>query len=125
MLFNSQIFLILFLPLIYIFYLFIHPRSEKSILFLILASFIFYGYWDISLVPLLFISIICNWAIANVYLKYHSIIYIYIGVFLNLLIIGIFKYIDFFWSNINSFINNQNYNIFGLVLPLGISFFTF
>ncbi len=125
MLFNSQIFLILFLPSVYTFYRYVKLSKEQSILFLIFASLVFYGYWDISLLPLLLLSILCNWIIANIYFKNHSIPILYTGVFLNLAIIGIFKYFDFFWSNINFLISNNSYNSLGLVLPLGISFFTF
>jgi len=123
MLFSSQIFILVFLPIVVVLYYKINKQILR-IRLLIIASFIFYGYWDIRFLPLLFTSISLNWAIAYFYIRNNKKLLIYSGVILNLLLIGVFKYLNFF-TGIISEITNSNINEFNIILPLGISFFTF
>jgi len=123
MLFSSQIFILIFLPIAVISYYKINIQALR-IRLLIIASFIFYGYWDIRFLPLLFISISLNWTTAYLYLKKNRNSLIYFGVILNLLLIGVFKYFNFFTTIITEFIHLE-IKEFSIILPLGISFFTF
>ncbi len=123
MLFSSQIFILVFLPIVAISYYKINSQTLR-IRLLIIASFIFYGYWDIRFLPLLFISISINWLIAYFYLRNNRKSLIYSGVVLNLLLIGVFKYFNFFTGIISELTNSQ-FNEVSIILPLGISFFTF
>jgi len=123
MLFSSQIFILIFLPIVVISYYKINTQALR-IKLLIIASFIFYGYWDIRFLPLLIVSISLNWVTAYFYLKKNRNLLIYFGVILNLLLIGFFKYFNFFTTTISEF-THLEIKEFSIILPLGISFFTF
>lgn len=118
MLFNSYVFICCFLPItLFLFYFF---RNFKNYIIFI-SSLIFYSYWDIRFLPLLLISILFNY---NISFYLHKKYFLLLGILFNLLILFIFKYYNFFISEI-SFLFNNNINIINLVLPLGISFYTF
>ncbi|MDH3693536.1 MAG: MBOAT family protein [Gammaproteobacteria bacterium] len=124
MLFNSQLFLLLFLPVTVALYYFFSSSERMRILLLILASLVFYGYWDIRFVPLLLGSVSFNWLFAKFYRKHHQKRFVVIGVALNLFVIGVFKYANFFAENI-AFLTDSDFASWNIILPLGISFFTF
>lgn len=124
MLFNSQGFLLLFLPLTLLAYYMVAERRAQREWLLILASFFFYGYWDYRLVPLLAGSILANWLFARVAHARGSKAAFVAGVALNLLIIGVFKYADFFAGSL-AWVLGVQHSAWNIVLPLGISFFTF
>lgn len=123
MLFNSQIFLLLFLPFVVAVY-YVIPAQKYRIWFLILASLSFYAYWDYRFLPLLFISVLINWCASIIYMRSKAVLIIYAGVLLNLIIIGVFKYFDFFSSSLSHFFDYVPHS-YSIILPLGISFFTF
>lgn len=124
MLFNSQIFLLVFLPLTVVGYYLTSTNRSIRIWLLIFASLIFYGYWDIRLVPLLVVSICVNWAFARVTEADLRRWIVPAGIALNLLVLAVFKYADFFAGSIASITGGQH-QAWNIVLPLGISFFTF
>lgn len=124
MLFNSQIFLIVFLPLTLLaWYRLSENRGQREWL-LIAASIFFYGYWDYRLVPLLVVSIIANWLFARAMSGRGARTPVLLGITLNLFIIGVFKYADFFAGSLAWAIGSQH-TPWNIILPLGISFFTF
>lgn len=124
MLFNSQAFLFAFLPLVLLLY-FCFARVGRARLWLLIgASFIFYGYWEIRLVPLLAVSIGVNWLFARVTLKHKGRWPIPLGVALNLTLLGVFKYADFFADTLSA-LGGFEHARWNIILPLGISFFTF
>ena len=124
MLFNSQLFLLAFLPLTLIaYYRLANDRPAREWL-LIAASLIFYGYWDFRLVPLLVGSIIANWLFALCFRGTSHKAIVILGVALNLFIIGVFKYTDFFAGSLSWLVGAQH-SPWNIILPLGISFFTF
>jgi len=91
---------------------------------LLLASLVFYSYWDVRFLPLLLISVVVNWCLARFYgAAGHPAIPL-IGVIINLLIIGIFKYANFVTENL-LLVWGGRFDPWNIVLPLGISFFTF
>lgn len=128
MLFNSHFFIFLFFPLSVIGYFtlqrFKKPQLAKYFLFLI--SLWFYAANDIRSLPVLILSILVNFYIGKQILKTetHKKLLCVIGILLNLAVLGVFKYLNFFMENI-SFVFGQSYTPISLILPLGISFFTF
>ncbi|MHA1165376.1 MAG: MBOAT family O-acyltransferase [Alphaproteobacteria bacterium] len=91
---------------------------------MIVASIIFYGYWDYRLVPLLAGSIVANWIFAQLFREVGGKSILTLGIALNLSIIGVFKYADFFAGSLAWLVGDQH-DPWNVILPLGISFFTF
>ena len=125
MLFHTQIFLLIFLPLVLAGYYLCSSSPIQRTWLLVAASIFFYGYWDFRLLPLLIISVLANWSLAFVFVRTSKSWLIPSGVALNLFILGIFKYADFFTGTLTSLGLIQEIDSFGIILPLGISFFTF
>jgi len=124
MLFHSTVFLLLFLPLVLSGYYVLAGRRRARTWFLIVASFAFYAYWDARLVPLLALSISINWLLALAYAKRPRAALVGVGVALNLVVLGVFKYADFVSAAVAS-LAGVGHDPWGIALPLGISFFTF
>lgn len=130
MLFNSVIFITLFLPLILIgWYLLkkLHTFLPAKV-FLIGMSLWFYGYYNPSYVLVLLASLLVNYGL-SLLLKYAREPKIrkgilITGIFANVGLLFYFKYFNFFVDNCN-FLFHQNIQIEKIALPLGISFFTF
>ncbi len=130
MLFNSQLFLLVFLPLVCAAYWLLARRlpSGHPIFraLLLTASLVFYAYFDIRLLPLLLASIVINYlatnAIAAGGADRRTIL---VGtIALNLLVLAGFKYFNFFAETLLT-LAGQDHRPFDIVLPLAISFFTF
>jgi D-alanyl-lipoteichoic acid acyltransferase DltB (MBOAT superfamily) len=124
MLFNSQGFLLIFLPLTLLLYFAFAKKETLRIWVLISASLFFYAYWDLRFLPLLVISVTFNWFCSkwHALFPYRSILIA--GVAVNLLIIGFFKYTNFLLGNVAATAGAE-FAPWNIVLPLGISFFTF
>lgn len=128
MLFNSYPFIFVYLPLVFAaFFLTAKYVSHRAATFtLVLASFAFYGYWDVKYVPLLFASICFNYFIGRQLDKHtKSKFWLVMGLGINILLLGYFKYTDFFLTTLNDINGAQVFDLPHIVLPLGISFFTF
>ena len=131
MLFNSYVFMLAFLPLTLIIYFMLGRLPERiqlNKLFLVLASFVFYGYNNPSYVPIIVASILVNYALSQMMLtsekKAVRLPLMLLGLALNLGVLFYFKYHDFFAENINLAFGTK-FSLYHLALPLGISFFTF
>lgn len=128
MLFNSYEFIFLFLPLTFaIFFYFGHKGKKKiATLWLVLASFFFYGYWDVRYVPLLFASICFNYLVGQrLEQRNRHSGWLTFGIVINVLLLSYFKYTDFFLGTINDLAQANLFDLPHIMLPLGISFFTF
>jgi len=123
MLFNSYAFLLVFLPLALITYALADPHPRLRMPVLIVLSLVFYGYWDVRFVPLLVLSILINWFAAKYYIRTQRGAMITGAIALNLALLGFFKYMNFFAETLTAF--GLTVGSFAIVLPLGISFFTF
>lgn len=130
MLFNSYIFIFLFLPVAIIgYYGMRHWKKYRTAnLFLIGMSFWFYGYFNRGYIPILAGSIAVNYLLTkgmerSLEIKIRKLILIS-GICINVAIIFYFKYYDFFIENIN-FVCGTDFKLKNILLPLGISFFTF
>src|SRR3954471_4206265 len=96
MLFNSYTFLLVFLPAAILAYRFADPYPRLRMPALILLSLIFYGYWDVRFLLLLIGSILINWLAAKYYLAARRGFVITAAIVANLVVLGIFKYLNFF-----------------------------
>ena len=131
MLFNSYAFILLFLPITFLVYFGLNKirLTLASKAWLVFASIFFYGYWNPVYVPLMLGSITFNYIIGALILKKKGAgslprIILAAGIAGNLILLGYFKYMDFFITNIN-LITSMNLRLLHIALPLGISFFTF
>jgi alginate O-acetyltransferase complex protein AlgI len=131
MLFNSFVFILIFLPVALSAYHLLNrwrlPITAKSSL--ILCSLIFYGWGNFRNVPLILLSICVNYLTANFIHspRKNSALtpkrLLVLGLFFNIALLGYFKYCDFFIININA-LADTHISLLRIALPLGISFFT-
>ncbi len=129
MLFNSPFFILFFLPFTLAIYWIFRSKGKEStaVNALIIASFLFYAWWDVRYVALIGGGILFNYCICKQILKKsetHKKLLLFLGVATNLGILGYFKYTDFLIQQTNSFLGTH-YPLLNIVLPLGISFFIF
>lgn len=124
MLFNSYEFLLVFLPAAILIYWFADRSEHWRTWVLILLSLVFYSYWDVRFLPLMVASILLNWWAANLYVATKRHVVITAAIVVNLTVLGIFKYTDFFADTFASVLGIPLTH-FQFALPLGISFFTF
>lgn len=133
MLFNSIDFAI-FLPIVFILYWFVAYKNLKLQNFLVvLASYVFYGWWDWRFLSLIIFSTVIDYLIGR---KLHTEnsqtkrkILLWISICVNLGFLGFFKYYNFFLDNFItafSFFGAEiKANTLNIILPVGISFYTF
>ena len=133
MLFNSHIFLFFFLPLTVVVYFWLNKirltTAAKG--WLIFTSLFFYSYWNIIYLPLILFSILVNYIITKSIIEYDEKVkpvvskktLFYAGLVFNIGLLGYFKYMDFFISNINMALGSE-ISLLHLALPLAISFYT-
>lgn len=122
MIFSSIYFIYYFLIIFLILY-FITPKKFKNYT-LLLGSLFFYFYGDSKYIVLLLISSLVNYILGRIISKKNRKLFLIIGLIFNFGLLFYFKYFNFFLSNINSLFKT-NINLFSIVLPLGISFYTF
>lgn len=133
MFFNSIDFAI-FLPVVFLLYWFVTNKNLKLQNFLIVAaSYLFYGWWDWKFLSLVLFSTIIDYSI-GVKLKTENNqikrkILLWISIMVNLGFLGFFKYYNFFLDNFitafSFFGNKIQSNSLNIILPVGISFYTF
>lgn len=132
MLFNSYEFIFLFLPITFFvyFYLLSKRLTTASKGFLVFSSLFFYSWWNIIYLPLILMSMLFNYTIGNSLnensskIKFSKKGILFFGITANLVLLGCFKYYDFFITSLNTLLNT-NMGLLHLMLPLAISFFTF
>ncbi len=126
MLFNTPVFIFIFLPIALLGYHLLNKikKQRAAKIWLVLASLFFYGYWNENYLVLILTSIVVNYGIARFCkIKGNKSILI-IGLLFNIGLLFYYKYTDFIIENINH-VFNGNISPFNLLLPLAISFFTF
>ncbi|MBN1186775.1 MAG: MBOAT family protein [Bacteroidales bacterium] len=133
MLFNSIDFAI-FLPIVFILYWFVINRNLKTQNLLIaLASYVFYGWWDWRFLSLILFSTFVDYLVGLGLLKQENQtkrkLLLLTSILVNLGFLGFFKYYNFFLDNFVSafsfFGKEINANSLNVILPVGISFYTF
>ena len=124
--FNSYLFLFLFLPLALAGYFgLLHFRQNKAAkLFLIAMSLVFYGFGNPRSVLLLIGSAALNWIVSSLLLKHRSKALLAFGIIANVGLLFYFKYFEFFLESLLALFHREA-AFAQLVLPIGISFFTF
>ncbi|CAA6804552.1 MAG: Probable poly(beta-D-mannuronate) O-acetylase (EC [uncultured Sulfurovum sp.] len=125
MLFNSHLFIFLFLPFTFIIYFYLNKKRLTNLAksFLVVASLFFYSWWNIVYLPLILGSIFVNFLIGS-YLNPKRKLLLIVGIVANISLLGYFKYADFFIENVNWALDTEM-GLLDLALPLAISFFTF
>ncbi|WP_107667512.1 MBOAT family protein [Cyanothece sp. BG0011] len=141
MLFNSTIFILGFLPLTLLGFwgLSKFRLTKGATVWLLVSSLFFYSYWNIfspagqgqtiQYIILIILSIAINYSIGteisnSKQFSQRSKLLLILGTILNLSVIIYYKYANFFLSSLNALFSS-NFRIEGLILPLGISFYTF
>ncbi|MGJ7500914.1 MBOAT family O-acyltransferase [Variovorax sp. ZT5P49] len=135
MLFNSYPFIFVFFPLVLIGFFLIGARSPRSAAgFLALASLFFYGWWSVKALPLLLGSICINYWFGLRLTPSpsredkHRKALLIIALVVNLGVLAVFKYANFFLENIDAGLAAAGFaqiDLVHIVLPIGISFYTF
>lgn len=130
MLFNSIEFLFIFLPIVFIVYFLLNKIKtvKYSNLWLVMASLYFYAYYKIEYLPIIISSIMFNYLMSffiqkdlNPQIKKLLLIFTVVG---NLGLLCYYKYFNFLIETINNF-SFTHFDTMKILLPLGISFFTF
>ena len=124
MVFSSITFLFYFLPIVLLVYYTV-PKKCKNIVLLI-ASLTFYFYGEPKYTLLMVFSIICTYFFGLLINKYkkHSKLFLVLSIAISVGILIYFKYINFIIQNINLWLTNK-IDFIHVVLPIGISFYTF
>ena len=131
MLFNSLSF-ILFLPIVFLVYWKLSKRLKWQNLWVLFASYVFYGWWDWRFLSLIFASTLVDYfiglKISNACKAPRKQILLVTSLVFNLGLLGVFKYFNFFIESFNNLLGSSysdSFNTFDLILPVGISFYTF
>jgi alginate O-acetyltransferase complex protein AlgI len=132
MLFNSTSFL-LFLPLVFALYWLVNKKLVLQNWVLLLASLVFYAFWDWRFLFLLSFSIVLDY-ISGIQIEKSTTqlkrkTWLILSVAINLAFLGFFKYFNFFIDSFASLLNSFGFetspNVLNILLPVGISFYTF
>ena len=137
MLFNSIQFA-LFLPIVFLLYWFVFDRfisKSKSQLrlqntFVVVASYVFYGWWDWRFLLLIAFTSLCSWSsgllIGKAVSREKAKAWMWLNIILNLGILALFKYYDFFVTEFAQLFQiSTDGLLLKVILPVGISFYTF
>ncbi len=138
MLFNSPVYVLLFLPVMLLVYFFLnrHRLVSAGTVWLVLGSLFFYRYWNAAYLQIILFSILVNFGFGSMLHRAGKQdlsrrrnrltrqIALLSGVAFNIALLGYYKYSDFFLENINTFFGTS-LALPHLALPLAISFFTF
>lgn len=134
MLFTSALFAFVYLPIVFVgFFTLGRYSASYAATWLFLASVVFYGYWMPEFTFLLISSVCFNFWVGSRISNLMSTVnagklkarrWLIFGITVNLALLGYFKYANFFLENL-MFISNQHWSYETIILPIGISFFTF
>ena len=126
MLFNSAEFLI-FLPIVFAVYWLLNKQRRLQNLWIVAASYLFYGWWDWRFLMLIAFTSGLSW-LSGIMIERNRRpkLWLWLSVCVNLAILGLFKYYDFFAAELAAMFGLQGERLLlKLVLPVGISFYTF
>ena len=133
MLFNSIDFII-FIPIVFLIYWFVANKNLKlQNLFIVLTSYVFYGWWDWRFLSLIIFSTAVDYSVGLALSTQENVfrrrMLLWASIIINLGFLGFFKYYNFFLDNFVTaftfFGREINTNSLNIVLPVGISFYTF
>lgn len=133
MLFNSFEFM-LFLPIVFLLYWFVFRERKWQNLLVVVASYIFYGWWDWRFLLLIAFTSFCSFCSGLLLERYEGQrrlqqVVSATNITINLAILGLFKYYNFFVENLDALFGMMGYHLdwvtMNIILPVGISFYTF
>ena len=137
MLFNSFEFFV-FLPIVFVLYWWVFgyalQGSKKQLLFqnllVVVSSYLFYGWWNWRFLLLIAFTTLCSFfsgiAIEKSTSQVSKKLWMLLNVLVNLFVLGVYKYYDFFVGSLADILHiNAEHHLLHLVLPVGISFYTF
>lgn len=133
MLFNSLEFLI-FLPIVFLLYWFVFRGRRWQNLLVVVASYVFYGWWDWRFLLLIALTSLCSYGSGRFLEHYEGQrrkqqLISALNIVLNLGILGVFKYYNFFVENLDALFGtigwHSDWATMNIILPVGISFYTF
>jgi D-alanyl-lipoteichoic acid acyltransferase DltB (MBOAT superfamily) len=132
--FNSLEFLV-FLPIVFVLYWFVFQKREWQNLLIVMASYVFYGWWDWRFLFLIVFTSICSFY-SGVLIEHfegqmrRQRLVCAVNLIVNFLILGVFKYYNFFADSLaklvwSLFHYQLDWVTLNVILPVGISFYTF
>lgn len=131
MLFNSYVFILVFIPIVWLGYYLLRQSSLPyltAIAWLAVASLGFYGWWNPKYILLIITSIGINYGVGMLLQSWQQVLYrkslLAVGITFNLALLGYYKYANFLTENISSLWLENGLSL-DIILPLAISFFTF
>lgn len=132
MVFNTTLFLLFFLVFYAVYWFGAVTRSQR-LWVIIVGSLLFYGHWDYRYVPLLvgtgLVDFFLARAIYNAPTRRRKALLLALSVGMNLGVLAVFKYIDFFFGTVTSvlgwFGSDARLPTFGIIVPVALSFYTF
>jgi D-alanyl-lipoteichoic acid acyltransferase DltB (MBOAT superfamily) len=133
MLFNSIDFAV-FLPIVFVLYWFVlHNNIKLQNLLIVISSYLFYGWWDYRFLALILFSTVVDFSVGRLLANEENLtkrrLLLWLSIIVNLGFLGFFKYYNFFLDNFVaafSFLGMEiKANTLSIVLPVGISFYTF
>ncbi|MBP1672855.1 MAG: hypothetical protein H6Q25_670 [Bacteroidetes bacterium] len=132
MIINSLSFLLFFISVILIYYTFLKEKTVLQNWLIFFASYFFYGMANWKMIPILFLTTVIFFILGQLIQKHKGLpatFYTTFGVILGVGILLYFKYLNFFIQSFTDLLNGMgfqvNFETFAIILPLGISFFTF
>ena len=130
MLFNSFEFLV-FLPIVFLLYWLVFKWRQVQNVFIVVASYVFYGWWAYRFLLLIFITTLLSYLSGILIERYRDKAKWICGtnIAINIGILCYYKYVNFFADNLEALINQFGYQLdwvtLDVILPVGISFYTF
>lgn len=133
MLFNSFEFIV-FLPIVFLLYWFVFRERRLQNLLVVIASYVFYGWWDWRFLFLIAFTSLCSYLSGLLIERYEGHrnsqrIVSASNIVINIGVLGVFKYYNFFAENLNELFEllgcQLDWVTINVVLPVGISFYTF
>lgn len=130
MVFNSIAFVVFFIVVYALYWFVFSKKLNAQNLFLLVASYLFYGWWDWRFVFLLALSTVIDYSFGIwIHVKKSKKLYLWLSIFNNLLVLGIFKYYNFFAESFQDVFGLFGFHVspylLNIALPVGISFYTF
>ncbi len=133
MIFNSLTFLAFFIIIFLLYYIPLKENTKAQNWLLLLSSYFFYGYADWKMIPVLLVATISIFLLGRTIYKTtnpkKSSLITTLGVLIGVGLLGYFKYFNFFIASFSSMLNaiglKSNLGTFNILMPLGISYFTF
>lgn len=125
MLFNSIEFAI-FLPIVFAIYWLLNKHLRWQNFFVVVASYVFYGWWNWRFLVLIAFTSFCSWGSGLMISQSPKPkLWLTLNIVINLLILGVFKYFNFFVGSFCDLFGLTNSIAIKVILPVGISFYTF